>query len=328
MIEPARSLQLVEAFGRCRVLVVGDLMLDRYVWGAVERISPEAPVPVVQVERESLMLGGAGNVVRNLVSLGARVGVVALVGDDAGARELLLRLDHWKIEAEGLIVDPARPTTEKTRVIASGQQVVRYDKESDDPINPASAEKLIAAVRQRAGRLDGAIIQDYGKGLLLPDVLRELMALFAQHGVRVFVDPKPLPWDAYQGAELVKPNLREAQELAHVRVKTDADLERVGRAVLEHTGAGLVAITRGEAGMTLFPRDDESQHIPTAARAVADQAGAGDTAIAALTLARLAGGSWLESGELANAAAGVVVGIRGTATVSPAQLLGALEAGV
>jgi D-beta-D-heptose 7-phosphate kinase/D-beta-D-heptose 1-phosphate adenosyltransferase len=323
----ARVRELVDGFNRCRVMVVGDLMLDRYVWGSVERISPEAPVPVVQVERESSMLGGAGNVVRNLASLGASVDVAALVGDDPAAAELLRRMDYWKIEPAGLVVDPNRPTTEKTRVIAGGQQVVRYDKESEAPLDPRSTRKLIEAVRQNVDRLDGAIVQDYGKGLLQPDVLAELMQLFSAHGVRVFVDPKPLPWDGYRGAELVKPNLREAQELVQKRVRSDADLEDVGRAVLAHTGAQVVAITRSEDGMTLFPADGPTLNVPTVKRAVADQAGAGDTAIAALTLARLAGGDWAESAELANAAAGFVVGIPGTATLTQADLLGALGAG-
>ena len=319
-----RTRELVEVFPRCRVLVVGDIMLDRYVWGEVDRISPEAPVPVVEVQRESVMLGGAGNVVRNLLSLGARVDVAGVVGDDEAASELHRRLDHWKIDAAGLVVDSTRPTTEKTRVIAGGQQVVRYDKESVQPIPDQAIAKLIKVVRARADELDGVILQDYGKGLLVAEVIDELMAIFDQHLVRVFVDPKQLPWDRYKGAELVKPNLREAQEVTQVRISGSAELERVGREVLEMSGAQTVAITRGAEGMAVFPRDEKTLDVPTVQRAVADQAGAGDTAIATLALARLAGASWLEAAELANAAAGVVVGIPGTATVAPADLLRAI----
>ena len=325
MIDPAQARKLVQGFTSCRVLVVGDLMLDRYVWGSVDRISPEAPVPVVQVQRESTMLGGAGNVVRNLVSLGAQVDVVALVGDDESASELRRLLDHWKIDPSGLIVDASRPTTEKTRVIAGSQQVVRYDRESDEPLLPAATESLLGAVCARAGRVDGVIVEDYGKGLLEPGVASEAMAEFERHQRRVFVDPKLQPWDVYRGAELLKPNLREAQEVSGIKLRSEADLESMGRALLEQTGAQTLAITRGGEGMTLFPSDGPTEHVATVRREVADQAGAGDTAIAALTLARLAGASWREAATLANAAAGVVVAIPGTATLSPADLLRSVE---
>ncbi len=325
MIDPAQARKLVQGFTSCRVLVVGDLMLDRYVWGSVDRISPEAPVPVVQVQRESTMLGGAGNVVRNLVSLGAQVEVVALVGDDESAGELRRLLDHWKIDPSGLIVDASRPTTEKTRVIAGSQQVVRYDRESNEPLLPAATESLLGAVGARAGRVDGVIVEDYGKGLLEPGVAREAMAEFGRHQRRVFVDPKLQPWDVYRGAELLKPNLREAQEVSGIKLRGEDDLESMGRALLEQTGAQTLAITRGAEGMTLFPSSGPTEHVATVRREVADQAGAGDTAIAALALARLAGASWREAASLANAAAGVVVAIPGTATLSPADLLRSVE---
>lgn len=322
----ARRQQLVQALPRCKVMVVGDLMLDRYVWGRVERISPEAPVPVVQVVREETMLGGAGNVVRNLASLGAQVWMAAVVGGDESAAELRRRLDVWKVSADDLVEDATRPTTVKTRVIAGGQQVVRYDLESEEPIPAECAERLVEAVRGRARQVDGAIFQDYGKGMLTAAVVRELMEIFSRQGVRVFVDPKPLPWDVYRGAELIKPNLREAREFLRERIRDERDLARVGRAVLDQTGAQMVAITRSEEGMTLFAPDRETLRVPTLVRAVADTAGAGDTAIATLTLARLAGAEWSEAAQLANAAAGVVVQMRGTATVSPEELLGALAA--
>lgn len=325
MIDRARSRSLVDRFAECRVLVLGDLMLDRYLWGAADRISPEAPVPVVRVERESTMLGGAGNVVRNLASLGARVDVVALVGDDEAARELERRLDHWKIDAGGLVVDASRPTTEKTRVIAR-QQIVRFDREAEEPVPRALADQLLEGVRARAPRVDGAVLQDYGKGLLTAEVAGEAIAALREHGVRVFVDPKEPPWSQYRGAELLKPNLREAVDLLRERVRSAADLERVGRAVLEHAGVELVAITQSDRGMTLFPTDGPTRHVATVGRAVADQAGAGDTAVATLALARLAGADWLEAAILANAAGGFVVGIPGTATVTPDELLRVVDA--
>lgn len=320
-----RLRELVHGFAERRVMVFGDFMLDRYVWGSVDRISPESPVPVVVVERESTMLGGAGNVARNLASLGAQVEVVTVVGDDPAAGELARLMSGWKIPTDGFVVDPARPTTEKTRVIARKQQVVRYDRESDTPIDGASAERVVAAVRERAGRVEGVIIEDYAKGMLAREVLVGAMRAFGEAGVRCFVDPKAEPWDVYRGAELVKPNLREASELARIRVRDDDDLDRVGGAVVEATGAGMIAITRGEEGMELYGADGSKEHVPAHRRGVSDLAGAGDTTIAVLTLARLSGASWTEAAQLAVGAAGFVVSVPGTATLTPDDLIGAMR---
>jgi D-beta-D-heptose 7-phosphate kinase/D-beta-D-heptose 1-phosphate adenosyltransferase len=325
MMAKARAKELVNRFPACRVGVLGDLILDRYVWGSVDRISPEAPVPVVRVERESTMLGGAGNVARNLASLGARAELAAVVGEDDSARELHRLCARWKIDTSGIITEPSRPTSLKTRVIARAQQVVRYDRETEQPIGATSVEGLLDGLRTQALRLDGVIIEDYGKGLLTPEVMREAMAIFAERDLRVFVDPKESDWGAYGGAELVKPNLREAERLTGIRVRGDSDLERLGQEVLSLTRARTVAVTRGEAGMSLFSSEDGVQHVPTASRAVADVAGAGDTAIAALALARLCHASWVEAAELANAAAGFVVGVPGTATLTQQDLLDSLR---
>jgi D-beta-D-heptose 7-phosphate kinase/D-beta-D-heptose 1-phosphate adenosyltransferase len=319
----ARELELIRSFSGSRVLVIGDLILDRYVWGSSERISPEAPVPVVRVDRESTMLGGAGNVARNLSSLGAQVELVSLTGADDAAAEIRRLCEAWKIETRHVVGDAARPTTEKTRIIARSQQVVRYDREVEDPVSDALAERLLDGVRECAGRVDGAILEDYQKGMLGGAVLSEVLALLAQAGVRVFVDPKGPPWN-FEGVELVKPNLREAELVSGIRARSDADLERLGRSLLGLCGADTVAVTRGREGMSLFSRGEPTLHVPTAARAVADVAGAGDTAIAALALARLAGASWREAARLSNAAAGVVVSVPGTATVTPDELVAAL----
>ena len=325
MTRPERIRELVHSFAEQRVLVIGDFMLDRYVWGSVERISPESPVPVVLVERESSMLGGAGNVARNLASLGAGVEVVTVVGDDPAAEELRRLMGGWKIPTDGFIVDSARPTTEKTRVIARNQQVVRYDRESDLAVDERSASLVLAAVQERAERVQGVVIEDYAKGMLAREVLAGAMETFRSERVRCFVDPKAEPWDVYRGAELVKPNLREASELARIRVRSDGDLERVGRAVLEATGADTVAITRGEEGMDLFGADARHEHVPAHRRGVSDLAGAGDTSIAVLALARLSGASWTEAAQLAVGAAGFVVSIPGTATLTPDDLIGAMR---
>ena len=314
--------QLVECFNGQRIMVVGDLILDRYVWGSTERISPEAPVPVVRVDRESTMLGGAGNVARNLSSLGAQVELVSLVGDDPAASEIARLCERWKIDTRGVLADSTRPTTEKTRIIARAQQVVRYDREDDDPVASTHIDRLVDSIREAAPHARGAILQDYGKGLLTAEVIAEAMAVLVEHGVRIFVDPKELPWN-FAGAELVKPNLREAEVVTGIRVRDDADLERLGSRLLAECGAQALAITRGRWGMSVFTAQGV-EHIPTAPRDVADVAGAGDTAIAALALGRLCGASWAESARVANLAAGVVVQVPGTATVTPEQLLAAL----
>ncbi len=320
MIAPDRVRAVVRAFSGCRVLVVGDIILDRYVWGAVERISPEAPVPVVHVTRESVMPGGAGNVARNVAALGGQVELVAATGEDDTGRELARLLGDWKIDTTGLVVEPGRPTTVKTRVIARAQQVVRFDRESEAFLTPPSVEQLLAMVRERIGAVDGLLLEDYGKGLLSPQVLQAVMALANERSRPVFVDPKAEHWELYRGAELVKPNLREAEQVTGIRARHDDDLARLGRAVLEGTGARTAAITRGEKGMSLFYADGGIDHVPTEVHAVADATGAGDTAIATLTLARLAGASWTEAAALANAAAGLVVQVPGTASVGPDEL--------
>ena len=323
-VSAERVREIVRGFADCRVLVLGDFMLDRYVWGSADRISPESPVPVVVVDRESTMLGGAGNVARNLASLGARVEAVTVVGDDAAAEELARLMAGWKIPTDGFVVDRSRPTTEKTRVIARNQQVVRYDRESDTPIDARVSQTVLDAVRARADRVQGVVIEDYAKGIL-PGVVEAAMETFREAGVRCFVDPKSEPWDVYAGSELVKPNLREASELVRTRVRSDEDLERVGRLVVETTGAGMVAITRGEEGMDLFDADGSSQHVPANRRGISDLAGAGDTSIAVLALARLSGADWAEAAQLAVGAAGYVVSIPGTATLTPDDLIGAMR---
>jgi D-beta-D-heptose 7-phosphate kinase/D-beta-D-heptose 1-phosphate adenosyltransferase len=321
MMTAERVQALVRAFGDRKLLVIGDVILDRYVWGAVDRISPEAPVPVVQVTRESVMPGGAGNVARNIATLGGEVILLSVIGEDETGRELARMMAEWKIDPGGLVVEPSRPTTVKTRVIARAQQVVRYDRESEDPVAAATAGRLLGQVRERAGGADGLILQDYGKGVLGSDFLRELMALCAELGLPVFVDPKAEHWDHFGGAELVKPNLREAEHVTGIRLRHEEDLSRIGRGVLERTRARAVAITRGEGGISLFYADGGMDHVSTEPRAVADATGAGDTAIATLALARLSGGSWVEAASLANAAAGVVVTVPGTASLHPEELI-------
>ncbi len=327
MISARRAAELCARFGGRRLLVIGDLFLDRYVWGSVDRISPEAPVPVVRVDRESAMLGGAGNVARNVLSLGGGVEMVAVVGRDAAATELRELFAKQSLDARGLVAVPDRPSAVKTRVIARGQHLVRYDLESDDPLPPEALDQLLDEVRTRMARVDGVILEDYAKGLLTRELATETMRIASTQGRPVFVDPKLGPWDMYRGAELIKPNLREAQELCGVRVKSPADLERLGRALLEHSGARNVAVTRGEHGIDWFAAGGEHGHFAARPRPVADNAGAGDTVISVMALARLCDASWAEAAELANCAAGYVVGLPGTATVTPEELRRMVEQG-
>ncbi len=330
-VDLPRLHRLIDRFDALSVLVVGDLMLDEYLWGTAERLSPEAPVPVVCIERESLVLGGAGNVVRNLVALGARAELCGVVGDDDAASALRVLLAAESVSDAGLVVDEARPTPRKTRVVASGQLLVRFDRERQAPLSKSAERSLLERVCERCADCQGAIAEDYAKGTLAPATARKLVAKMKQAGLQVAVDPKCdlAPW---KGADLLKPNLREAESLAGVRfAEKDGGRALLARIQRRLPGTDL-AITRGGEGMTLCQSGGLPEHVPTSAREVFDVQGAGDTTIAALMLARLAGGSLLESALIANAAAGVAVGKIGTAAVARdelrAGLSAALEAGL
>jgi D-beta-D-heptose 7-phosphate kinase/D-beta-D-heptose 1-phosphate adenosyltransferase len=318
-LELSRLEGLLESFAGLRLLVVGDLVLDEYVFGEVHRISPEAPVPVVQVREEAQALGGAGNVARNVVALGARAELCAAVGDDAAGRRVAELVKEQGIDPSGLVVAPDRPTTRKTRVVARAQQVVRFDRESVEP-SPLGVDRRLGAALARAIPLvDGAIVEDYGKGLLSPRGAAAVMRRFLAADLPVAVDPKGTvaPW---RGAMLLKPNLREAEALSGVAIRSEADLGKAAARLRRQIGGGAVVVTQGAAGMTLFDAEHAGVRVRTASRAVFDVQGAGDTAIAGLALALRAGASLLEAAVLANAAACVVVGKVGTATASAAEV--------
>ncbi len=324
-LDLTRLEKLVDAFRRVRLLVVGDVVLDEYLWGDVERVSPEAPVPVVHVNRESTVLGGAGNVVRNVVALGAGCDFCSVVGEDDAGRRVVALLEEQGVDASRLVREPGRPTTRKTRVIARSQQVVRFDRESVDPISTRAAQGLLRAIEPVLSRTDGAILEDYGKGVLSTRVIGAAMRLTQQAGVPVAVDPKG-HLRAYRGASLLKPNLREAEHLSGVAVRRPGDLARAVTRLRRVIGGGAVVVTRGADGMTLFEGDGPGLAVHTAPREVFDVQGAGDTTIAALALAQRAGASLLEAAVIANAAAGVVVAKIGTATASPEEVREALPA--
>ena len=314
-------------FRRSRVLVVGDVMVDEYVWGTVSRISPEAPVPVVAVNSESVRVGGAGNVAANIAALGGDVRIVAVVGNDAPAERLTHELELAGVKADGLIVDGSRPTTIKSRVVAGSQHIVRFDRESDVPLGHAIRARVLQQVRDALPQADALLISDYAKGVVSPALIRQILALAGRLKKVVAVDPKVQHLSLFRGVTVVAPNHHEAAAAVRILVRGDSDLLRVGRLLLRRLRSRAVLITRGERGMSLFESGKPVVHIPTFAREVYDVTGAGDTVMAALSLALAAGASMHEAAVLANYAAGVVVGKRGTATVSRVELARALRDG-
>jgi D-beta-D-heptose 7-phosphate kinase/D-beta-D-heptose 1-phosphate adenosyltransferase len=326
MGESARLRSLIRRFAGIRVLVIGDLMLDQFVWGDVSRISPEAPVPIVRVRRQEARPGGAGNVVSNVVALGGRADACGFVGDDPAGRALCATLTGAGSGLDGVLRTRGLGTTAKTRVIAHSQQVVRFDQDPDlDGIPARLAGRLRAWVAQHARRYGVIVVSDYGKGVVTPQLLADLAHLRRRHGFAYVIDPKRPNFPHYRGASLVKPNLGEASVAAGIEIEDRASLDAAGTRLLERWAADAILISRGEAGMTLFKPKAKARHFPTAAQEVYDVTGAGDTVLAACALALAAGGSFEEAARLANQAAGIAVGKVGTATVSARELTRALR---
>ena len=317
----ARAEQLTASFADRRILVLGDLMLDEFIWGRVRRISPEAPVPVVEVERQTLVLGGAGNVAANLVALGARPVPLGVAGADTNAERMRAAFRDLGISSDGLVVDPSRTTTLKTRIIAHNQQVVRADRESRAPISTAIEEAIIAHFIGALATVEAVVVSDYNKGLLTPRVLKATLAAARERDLPVCLDPKMRSFASYQPVTVITPNHQEAAEAAGLAIEDQAGLIEAGRWLLGAIDCRALLITRGEEGMALFTDGGEVTHIATVAREVYDVTGAGDTVIATLGLALAAGASFAEAAILANHAAGVVVGKVGTATVTRDELL-------
>ncbi len=307
------------------LLVIGDLMIDRFVWGEVTRISPEAPVPIVRQSRESSCLGGAGNVARNLAALGAHPVPIGLRGDDRDGELLEEMLRDGGLSTDGIVPVAARPTTVKTRIIARHQQVVRVDRESDDPPLPAIDRELERRTRLLLDRAQALIVSDYDKGAISRGLLEAILPEAARRNLPVVIDPKVRLFQYYRPATVVTPNAREAMEAAGHPARSSEDFEAVGRRLLEMLGSPYLLLTLGERGMLLQRRGGPSLTIPAAAREVFDVTGAGDTVVATLALALVAGATMEEAAVLANRAAGIVVGKLGTATVSREELLEAVE---
>lgn len=316
-----RAQTLTAAFKGKRIVVLGDMMLDEFIWGRVRRISPEAPVPVVEVERQTLALGGAGNVVSNLVALGAAPSPIGVVGDDIDAERLRYAFRTLQVGVEGLIADGSRPTTVKTRIIAHNQQVVRADRESRTPIADVIEDLVVARFESEIERADAVVVSDYSKGLLTARLLDRTLAAARKRGLTVCLDPKLRSFTHYQPVTVITPNNREASEAAGIAIEDESSLTEAGRKLLSSIDCRAVLVTRGEEGMSLFLDDGRVMHIPTVAREVYDVTGAGDTVIATLALALAAGASLDEGAVLANHAAGVVVAKVGTASLTREELL-------
>jgi len=328
MIPHSRWKSVLKRFPRLRVVVVGDVMLDQYLIGKVSRISPEAPVPVVDVQNEKFFPGGASNVARNLRSLGAKVCVLGVVGSDAVGRTLVETLEEYKIDTGGLLRDSSRPTTLKTRIMAQHQQMVRFDRESREPLSSVLLRKALQAAESAIARADAVIFEDYGKGFINQSFLDECVRIAHRHDVCTLADPNVHHRLNYRDITGITPNRNEAFWMANeIVTEPEADplkdkpLLEVGNKLLHETRIGNVLITLGEHGMCLFRKGEKPHHIPTAAQEVFDVSGAGDTAISVFTLGLCSGLDSASAAYLSNQASGIVVGKAGTATVTPAELL-------
>jgi D-beta-D-heptose 7-phosphate kinase/D-beta-D-heptose 1-phosphate adenosyltransferase len=313
--------QYLQRFPQASLLVIGDLILDHYVMGRVSRISPEAPVPVVHVESETLRLGGAANVFNNILALGGKADLCGVIGADESGRLLLKELGKSRSGRGGVIIDHDRPTTRKSRVIAHNQQIVRYDMEGRQELKGTLQKRLLRYVESRIRELSCMVVSDYAKGVVSAALMSELTRMAALRKIPIIVDPKVEHFSYYKGVTVMTPNHLEATQAAGLHGDDDQTINQAGAVIRQRLGCQSVLITRGEKGMSLYEGEGMSWHLPTQARQVYDVTGAGDTVIGTLALALATGASMREAATLANHAAGIVVGMVGTATVSPKQLL-------
>jgi rfaE bifunctional protein kinase chain/domain len=315
---------LLRSLAEQRILVLGDVMLDEFIWGKVARISPEAPVPVVEVTHQTFHVGGAANVAANARSLLGRPVLVGVIGRDGAGERVQRALDESGVETALVLATSGRPTTVKTRIVAHNQQVVRADREQSDDLPAALEQVVLDRVRSAIGGCRCLVVSDYQKGVVTRRIMRSVIALAKRKGIPILVDPKVPHFAYYKGVGLVTPNEFEAERATGIKIRGSDGLEGAGQKVLKVLGCGAALVTRGENGMSLFERGRPPVHIPTSARQVFDVTGAGDTVIATLGLALAAGASLLDAARLANHAAGIVVGKIGTATTSPEEMLDAL----
>ena len=311
---------IINRFKNGKVLVIGDVMLDRFVWGTVSRISPEAPVPVVLTKSESFMPGGASNVATNIRAFGAEAYMCGVVGDDEDGRILMAELAKKGINNEGIFIDNKRPTVHKTRIIAHHQQLVRIDKESEDTLQPNIINRIIAFAKNKIKDIDVIILEDYGKGVMVPRLIKEMVSIAKRHKKIVMVDPKLEHLSLYKSVTSITPNRKEAESASGVKIKNLASLKSAGKKLLKLINSESVLITLGEDGMALFGKRNSFIRIPTVAQEVYDVSGAGDTVIAVFSLAVASGATLTEAAHIANIAAGVVVGKLGIAACNKKEL--------
>ncbi len=315
----------IQRFPRAKVLVLGDLILDHYIWGKVHRVSPEAPVPIVHVESESQCLGGAANVYRNVVSLGGQADLCGVIGSDEGGHALLKALGTFRRSRGGVVIDSSRPTTRKTRVIANNQQVVRFDVEERTSLSATAERKVLRYMLSRLPEISCIVVSDYAKGVVTGTLMENLSQAAARHKVPIIVDPKVDHISYYHGVSVITPNHVEAYQAAGVVGHESHPIDQVGQTLRKRLECQAVLITRGEQGMSLYDGENEGWHIPSKAQQVFDVTGAGDTVVSTLALAISTGASMRDAAFLANQSAGVVVGMVGTASVTQEQLKGALR---
>ncbi|MDR1122769.1 MAG: D-glycero-beta-D-manno-heptose-7-phosphate kinase [Endomicrobium sp.] len=316
-----KLLKLISLFKKQTVLVVGDAMVDKFIWGKAARISPEAPVLIVEVTKETEVLGGAANVANNIMALGGRAFIVSAIGDDVTGKSLIEMLSKKNINCDYLVCSPHRPTIIKTRIIAASQQVVRVDKEVKGVFERSIELKIIKNIKEVIPKANAVIISDYGKGVVSLTVLKKTIAFAKKYKIPVTVDPKTDHFKKYKKVTTMTPNEKEAVEGMRLKnIKSEEDISVLGKKILKTLGSNSVVITRGEKGMTLVEPNNKITNIPARAKEVYDVTGAGDTVISTMTLALAAKASLLSAAEIANFAAGIVVGKLGTATTSPQEL--------
>jgi rfaE bifunctional protein kinase chain/domain len=317
----ARKLtKYIDRFSGATVLVIGDIIMDEYIWGDVSRISPEAPVPVVDVRQDTKMLGGAANVINNITSLGGRAILCGVVGDDGTGKDLMEKVSALGLSTEGILIEPGRPTTIKTRIVAHSQQVVRIDREVRKQIRDENIKGLLDFVEKLKGQIDAVVVSDYGKGVVSAPLMKRLREIFAGSHATLAVDPKPGHFEYYHGIDVITPNHHEAGAFCKITIVDDDSLIRAGKQMLSELKCRSVLITQGRDGMTLFETNGEISHIPTMARKVFDVTGAGDTVISAFSLGLASGMDLKSAAVMSNLAAGIVVGEVGTSTVKAEEL--------
>lgn len=321
MLDKDRLQRILNNFQNAKIAVVGDVMLDDYIFGSVDRISPEAPVPVVNVKKESFVLGGAANVLNNLNSLNAKVFAFGVIGNDDNGKRFLNELNKKNIDTNGIVVDDKRPTAVKRRVIAQNQQLLRLDWEDKSNISTDIEDKILEQIKNSINDIDAFILSDYDKGTLTKRLSKEVIKLANENNKIITVDPKPKNHMNYLGATSITPNRKEALEcLDSNGVKDEADLVNQMMQLKEKLKLNNLLLTRSEEGMTLF-ENSKAETISTVAKEVYDVTGAGDTVISVFTLSKISGATWFEAARIANTAAGIVVGKMGTATATPEQIL-------